>query len=133
MGVRNCTRRAAMLPVGALWWSLWEIGWLPGIARWLFSIPALIGWVVLVSRINQRLLNWTPRLAYEVPFTTAEDLAVAALALNYDQLQPFGGAGAPPSKDQVWKRLVDILCDKLHVSPDEVVPSTRITEDLRVS
>jgi hypothetical protein len=121
----------ATIPVAAVWWSLYEIGWLSGIGLWLFSIPALIGWVLGVSRINRRLLDGTPRLAYTVPFDTAGELAVAVLALNFDELQEMS-AGERPGKDAVWMRLVGIVCEELQISPDEVRPDSPLTKDMRV-
>jgi|SRR5215472_1845545 len=122
----------AVVPVVALWWSLDVIGWLPGIARWAFVLPALIAWVVLVSRINQKLLNATPGLCYEVPCATAKELAEAALELNIDDLGLLSGTGAPAGEEQIWKRIVDILSEELQVTPQEVTPGMRITEGLGV-
>jgi hypothetical protein len=114
-----------------LWWSLYSLGWLPGALKWLFLAPACAAWLVLASRINNRLLIGTPRLAYEIPFKTAGELATAVLALNYEVLE--GRGKMPLSAESIWLRIVDVLCDELRVGPDEVRRGTRMLEDLGVS
>jgi hypothetical protein len=120
-------------PVAALWWSCYVLGWLPGALTWLFALPALVAWVVLTSRINRKLLIRTPRLVYEVPYKTAGQLATAVMVLNFDAFGPDGPDGPPPSRESVWNRLVAVLCDALRVSPQDVAPETRISDDLGVS
>lgn len=120
------------LPVAALWWSCFALGWLPGVLTWLFAVPALVAWVVLSSRINQKLLLATPRLAYEIPFATAGELATGVLTLNFDAFGPDGPDGPPPSHEAVWNRLVTIFCDELEVGAEDLAPGTRIAEDLGV-
>ncbi|HWG20151.1 MAG TPA: hypothetical protein VG225_06440 [Terracidiphilus sp.] len=121
------------IPVLAVWWSLYALGWLPGITLWLFAVPAFIAWVVLISRIHQMLLNATPRLAYDVPFRTAGELAMGVLAMNEGEFHPFGKGNKPPLKEIVWARMVEIFRDQLKIEPDEVVANARIAEDLGVS
>lgn len=123
---------AGAWPVAALWWSCYALGWLPGVLTWLFALPALVAWVVLTSRINRKLLIRTPRLVYEVPYKTAGELATAVVVLNFDAFGPDGPDGPPPSREAVWNRLVTVLCEALRLSPQDVVPGTRLAEDLGV-
>jgi acyl carrier protein len=123
----------AALPVIAVWWAFYALGWLPGILVWLFGIPALVGWVVLISLINQRLLMATPKLAYEIPSRTAGDLAMGVLAMNYEVFDPLGATQAPPSREFVSSRIVEILSDQLQIEPGNVRRDARIVEDLGVS
>jgi len=123
----------ASIPVIAAWWVFYALGWLPGIVVWLFAIPALVGWVVLVSRINQALLSATPWLACELPFKTAGDLAMGVLAMNYEVFDPLGDTQTPPSREFIWQRIVEIFCDELQVNPQDVRHDARIGEDLGVS
>lgn len=122
----------AAIPVIAVWWSLYVLDWLPGILVWMFAIPALVGWVVLISRINQRILVATPRLAYEIPFKTAGDLAKGVLAMNYKVFDPLGGAQKPLGSAYIWKRIVEIYCDQLKVDAEDVRLDARIVGDLGV-
>lgn len=121
----------ATLLVLVLWWSLFTLGWLTGVLKWLFLAPGSAAWFVLASRINHHLLTGTPRLAREIPFKTAGELAEAVLALNYEA---FESAASPPlSKKAIWLRIVEILCDELQIGPEDVYPDSRIAEDLGVT
>lgn len=122
----------AGIPVIAAWWAFYTLGWLPGFLVWLFALPALVGWVVLISRINQALLSATPGLAYEIPFKAAGDLAMGVLAMNYEVFDPLGATKPPPSWEFISSRIVDILSDQLRIDPAEVRNDARIVEDLGV-
>jgi hypothetical protein len=122
----------AAVPVIALWWSLNMLGWLPGILVWLFVGPAFIAWFVLISRINQTFLVRTPRLATELPFTTAAELSLSVLALNEQALE---GAAEAVQVDErlVWARIAAIVGEELKIDPQDVSPGMRIGQNVGVS
>jgi acyl carrier protein len=64
---------------------------------------------------------------------TAGDLAKIVLTMNFDEFESSPGELEPPSKENVWKRIVDVICDQMALESDEVVPEARIVEDLGVS
>jgi acyl carrier protein len=121
----------AAIPVLALWWSLNVLGWLPGIFFWLFSGPAFIAWVVLISRIHRRFLLATPRLAVELPFKSAGELATAVLALNMDAMEEAMNREAL-SSEAIFERVAKVVADWLQVAPDTVDENTAIGEIARV-
>jgi hypothetical protein len=125
-----CSMLLAALPVAALWWALYAIDWIGGIGVFLFSIPALILWVLLVSRLVLRLERATPHMASELPFATVGELAIGVLALNDDVFEPMKKENQPVSKDAAWKRLVAVFSEQLKVDPDRVVENAAIAEDL---
>jgi hypothetical protein len=127
-----CSMVLAALPVAALWWSFYAIGWIGGISVILFAIPAMILWVLLASRIGLRLERATPHWATALPFATVGELAIGVLALNDDVFEPMKKENQPISKDAAWKRLVAVFCDQLKVDPDRVVANAAIAEDLGV-
>lgn len=73
-----------------------------------------------------------PRFASELPADTAGELAQIVLSLNRDRFDPAKGA-AELAEEDVWCRLVDIICDQLQVVREEVVPNARFVDDLGVS
>jgi len=120
----------AAIPVVALWWSLNVLGWLPGIFFWLFSGPAFVAWVVLISRVHRRFLLGTPRLAVELPCETAGELATAVLALNMDALEePVSEEST--SGEAILERVARVIADQLEVEPGTVDADTRIGETVR--
>lgn len=124
----------AVFPVALLWWSLYALGWLPGILVWLFAGPAFVAWVVLISRINQKLLDRTPRLAYDLPFMTAGELAVSVLALNEERLEQAADEMHLDGLDEemVWTRMAKVVGREMHVDPRTVPPGMRIGADVGV-
>jgi hypothetical protein len=118
----------AAVPVAALWWSLHVLGWLPGILFWLFSGPAFVAWVVLVSRINQKLLNLTPRLSKQIPCKTVGELAVSVFALN-EQTFERSEENAGWDEEAVWKRIVVVVSQAQGVRPQDVSANTPVQED----
>jgi hypothetical protein len=125
-----CGMVLAALPVAALWWALYAIGWIGGIGVFVFSLPALILWVLLVSRLEPRLERATPQLASELPFATAGELAIGVLALNDGVFEPMKKENQPVPRDAAWNRLVVVFSDQLKVDPDRVVANAAIAEDL---
>ena len=73
----------------------------------------------------------TPRLATELPADTAGELAKVVLGLNQDSFYP-GSETAKQTNEDVWRRLVDIICDQLQIAKEEVVPNARFVDDLGV-
>jgi hypothetical protein len=124
----------AAIPVIALWWSLHVLGWLPGVLVWLFAGPAFVAWFVLISRINQKLLDQSPGLATEVPFTTAAELSLSVLALNEETFERLGEEMELDHLDEemIWNRIVETVGKEMKVSPREIAPGMRIGDDVRV-
>jgi hypothetical protein len=116
---------AALAPVIALWWSLHVLGWLPGVLLYLFIAPAFVAWFVLISRINQKLLNLTPGLANEIPFQTAAELSISVLELNE---AVFEGAAESIEVDEqaIWKRVAEVVGRELKMDPLTVSPGMRV-------
>ncbi|HZB89492.1 MAG TPA: hypothetical protein VE291_12580 [Terracidiphilus sp.] len=114
---------AAVLCALALWF-----GWstIP-----VFIISAVL-WVALsigCMSLAERLA--APALATELPVDTAGELARVVLSLNYEHFVS-SGISTKPTDEDIWRRLVDILCDQLQVSRDEVVPNAHFADDLGV-
>jgi hypothetical protein len=116
---------AGLVPVIALWWSLHVLGWLPGVLLYLFIAPAFVAWFVLISRINQKLLNLTPSVANEIPFQTAAELSISVLALNE---AVFEGAAESIEVDEqaIWKRVAEVVGRELKMDPLSVSPGMRV-------
>ena len=73
------------------------------------------------------------RFASELPADTAGELAQAVLSLNLDAFESPADSARTTNED-VWNRLVDIICDQLQqVDKSEVVPNARFVADLGVS
>jgi hypothetical protein len=119
----------AAVPVAALWWSLHVLGWLPGVLFWLFGGPAFVAWVVLVSRINQKLLNLTPRLSTQIPCRTVGELAVGIFALNEETFER-AAENEGWDEEAVWKRIVAVVSQALGVRPQDISANTPVEEDL---
>lgn len=120
----------AAVPVLALWWSLDALGWLPGIFFWLFSGPAFIAWVVLISRIHRRFLLSTPRLAVELPYESAGELASAVLALNMEAIEEVLNK-EDLSQEAIWRRMTVVLSEQLKMPPGMLDENTEIRQPLR--
>ncbi len=116
---------AAAIPVIALWWSLRVLGYLPGILVFLFVAPAFVAWFVLISRINQKLLNQTPGLANEIPFQTAAELSISVLALNAAVFES-AEEGVVVDEQAVWKRVAEVVGRELKIDPLRVSPGMRV-------
>jgi acyl carrier protein len=103
-----------------------SLGW-PGLA--VFPL-AVVSWIIL-SMVGVSILE-RPGLATELPTETAGELAQVVLSLNQGRFQPANGTSEQTDED-VWRRLVDIICDQLQVKREEVVPNARFVDDLGVS
>jgi acyl carrier protein len=73
-----------------------------------------------------------PRVATELPADTAGELAQVVLNLNQDRFQ-LAKSTVKQTNEDVWRRLVDIICDQLQVKREEVVPNAKFVDDLGVS
>jgi acyl carrier protein len=105
-----------------LGWHMWLV--LPfAIVLW---IAAGIASMSLVERLSM------PKAATELPADTAGELAQVVLSLNRDFFQPRVACDKQTDED-VWGRLVDIICDQLQVGRDQVVPNARFVDDLDVA
>lgn len=106
----------------SLGWSLWLA--LP--IAFLIWIGAAIASMSVIERLS------IPRAATELPADTAGELAQVVLSLNQDAFQTPRTTDKQTNED-VWRRLVDIICDQLQVGRDEVVPNARFVDDLDVA
>ena len=104
-------------------------GVISGLAIW---IPAFVTWIILFALINSVFKRYATRLQTELPCETAGDLSRLILTSNYEHFSPTAAKSTAISKEYVWKKLVDIICDQLQVDPEEVVPRARFVEDLGV-
>jgi hypothetical protein len=105
------------------------LGW-PGLAVFPLVIVLWIGMMMAGIPVLERLS--IPRLASEFPADTAGELAQVVLSLNQDRFQPAKSSTEQTDED-VWRRLVDIICDQRQVEREEVVPNARFVDDLGVS
>ena len=71
-------------------------------------------------------------LATELPADTAGELARVVLSLNHEHFAA-PEAAAKITNEDIWRRIVDIVCDQLQVDRAEVVPNARFVDDLGVS
>lgn len=104
-------------------------GFLSGFALW---IPAFAMWMILFAAIHSTFKRSATWLQTELPCQTAGELSRLILTSNYQFFSPIGEQNTTISKDYVWKKLVEIICDQLQVEPSEVVPNARFVEDLGV-
>lgn len=106
-----------------------SLGW-----RGLIVFPlAFVLWIALSMAsmpVVERLS--IPRFASELPADTAGELAQIVLSLNQDRFEPAKGTAELTDED-IWLRLVDIICDQLQIDRGEVVPNARFVDDLGVS
>jgi acyl carrier protein len=97
-----------------------------------WSLAAIL-WIILFSISDAFLLRNMTFLRTELPVTTVGDLAKMILAVNPDFAAQAVSSEEPLSRDLVWTKLVQIICDQLQIEPDEVVPNASFTEDLGVA
>jgi hypothetical protein len=100
-----------------------------GVSAFFLSAVLWIAMTIAACSMVDRLL---PSLRTELPADTAGELARVVLSLNHDRFVE-SVCSAKPTKEDVWQRLVDIICDQLQVTRDEVVPNARFVDDLDVS
>jgi acyl carrier protein len=115
---------AVALCVIALWRGWWAVPVFIFCA--IFWILLSISSISLVERLSARLL------ATELPADTAGELARVVLSLNFEHFAP-SESKTMPSDEDVWRRLVDIICDQLQIARDEIVPNASFGDDLGVS
>lgn len=117
------------VPVIALWWALYALDWLHGIWLFLFSAPALLAWIVLISRVNERLLRASTGRATDFPFgiATAGDLSLFVLSLNPRTFEPATLDSTRPSMETAWKRIVSILGEVPGVDRDQPAPVVELS------
>jgi acyl carrier protein len=115
---------AIALCVFALWlgWSATPVFILSAIL-W---VPLCVGGVSVAEKLATR------RLATELPADTAGELARVILSLNYSHFAPSPDPSRPTDED-VWRRVVDIICDQMQIPREEIVPNASFTHDLGVS
>jgi acyl carrier protein len=106
-----------------------SLGW----RGWIAFPLACVLWIAL-GILSMPVVERRSRakLSTELPTDTAGELAQIVLSLNRDQFEPALTTGELTNED-VWRRLVDIICDQLQVARDEVVPNARFVDDLGVS
>jgi acyl carrier protein len=104
-------------------------GFITGLAIW---VPAVAVWLILLAAINSALTRSATILQTELPCQTAGDLSRLVLSSNYQFFSPTAAQNTAISKEFVWKKLVEIICDQLQVAPEEVVPRARFSEDLGI-
>lgn len=89
------------------------------------TLALLIGvalWAFVLARITAPI---------ELPANclTVRDTVATMLRLNYGAISPEGHQW---TEAQVWERLQALVVEQLSVKPDEVVPTARFVEDLRM-
>jgi acyl carrier protein len=104
-------------------------GFVSGLALW---IPAFAIWMILFAAINSALNKAATSLRTGLPCETAGDLSQLVLTLNYEFFSPTATLNTATSKEYVWKKLVEIICDQLQIEPEEVVPNASFVDDLGV-
>jgi len=104
-------------------------GFASGLALW---IPAFAVWMILFAGIDAILKRSGTSLKTELPCQTAGELSRLILASNYEYFSPAAAENTSASKEYVWKKLVDIICDQLQVEAAEVVPTASFLGDLGV-
>lgn len=100
-----------------------------------WSVPVFVMsvmlWIALTMTTIPLLQRLSPMLASELPADTAGELARIVLGMNYENFAS-ASKGQKPTNEDIWRRLVDIICDQLQVDRDEVVPNARFVDDLGV-
>jgi acyl carrier protein len=104
-------------------------GMVSALAIWVL---AFVIWIILLSLINSTFQRYATSLKTELPTQTAGELSRLVLNANYEFFSPASTQNTATSKEYVWKKLVEIICDQLQVAPEEVVPRARFAEDLGV-
>jgi acyl carrier protein len=114
---------AAALCIAGLWRGWWAASVI------VLSVVLWVALSVASTSVAERMSS--PRLATELPADTAGELARVVLSMNYEHFAP-PEAPTKPTNEDVWRRLVDIICDQLQVDGAEVVPNARFVDDLGV-
>jgi acyl carrier protein len=122
----------AALPIIAVCIALMPTGGPSEVGGFLSILLFFAFWLLLFGALYVFLLRITPGLVFDIPYRTAGDLAMGVLAMNYDALQTGSASGANTTREFVWKKLVEIICDQLQVEPEEVALDARFQEDLGV-
>ena len=99
-----------------------------GLLYWAF---ATFLWIALFTLSDVFLLRCATFLRSEISVVNAGELAQMVLALNPSAYTPEAQT-EQLSKDQVWVKLTQIICDQLGLDPDEVVPHATFIDDLGV-
>jgi acyl carrier protein len=89
-------------------------------------------WILIFGFSYQALFKLTPFLASELPVTSVGDLARVVLTLNSNIFSQSVECDAKLSRDTVWIKLVEILCDQQGLAPEEIIPNATIVEDLGI-
>jgi len=120
--VLGCVTGIAFL-VGMMNWTS------PSGAVW---VPLFLATVIIGLFAWKALYGVTPFLAYELPMRTVGELIDQLVVLNMDELGSEAGVVAPLSRQEVWLKMVQIICDQLGLEWERVVPEARFVDDLRV-
>lgn len=120
----------SILPVIAVWWSLYALDWIRGVGVLLFALPAALAFLLLESRVNQHLLDVTRGRAIELPCETVHELAEAVVEMNAAALASGEGTAKAPSGEIVWAKVAELI-RQTGVAPSGIVPETAIPELLR--
>lgn len=50
----------------------------------------------------------------------------------YDWLKTHASCGIPDAEEEIWRRLVQVICNELNCLPEEVKPEASFTRDLGI-
>ncbi len=93
-----------------------------------FFVYGFVLWGVLYVG----LLKATPFRRSVLPTLSAGELARVALSMNGSEFAGEATGTSVLTRDQVWMRLVDVLCEQMGYKPEDVVPSASIVVDLEI-
>lgn len=91
------------------------------------------GWIAIFGITAGLLDKRATFLRNQLPCSSAGDLAMSMLALNQAEFSLTAEAKEKLTREDLWVRLVKIICKQLGLEPHEVVPEARFVEDLGVS
>ncbi len=97
----------------------------------VISMSAVL-WIALTVAGCTVFERLSTSLATELPADTAGELARVVLSLNHEHFAA-PEAAAKITNEDIWRRIVDIVCDQLQVDRAGVVPNARFVDDLGVS
>jgi hypothetical protein len=125
-GIMLTSMALASLPVIALWWALYALDWIRGIGEVLFSMPAVLAFLLVESRVDKHLLSATAHLATELPCETMQELAEAMVELN--SRHAAAKATKAVSSEEIWERIADAVRQSGGCEQAVIMPGTALAE-----
>jgi hypothetical protein len=125
-GIMLASMALASLPVIALWWALYALDWIHGIGALLFSMPAVLAFLLIESRVDKHLLSATAHRVNELPCETVQELAQIVVEMNRVYASP--DVTKAMSSEEIWALLADVIRQSGAGEHATILPGMAIAE-----